>query len=153
MRRWSLHRSSFCNLELDVAAAKRRRARAALEAFTARGVPPVVALALLLGGLLAGVVLGMAQKTESPPKILLENKHVRVREVKIEPGVPYPPHTHQYPHVGVIVRGGKLEFTEKGKSETVDFKDGDAGWREAGVTHSVRHPGQATVHVVEVELK
>src|SRR5262245_31542934 len=113
----------------------------------------LLGFALFLAGLLLGALVGFAQKADSGPKVLLENKQVRVREVKIEPGVPYPPHTHQYPHVGVIVRGGKLEFIEKGKSETVDFKDGDAGWREAGVTHRVRKPAKATVHVVEVELK
>ena len=110
--------------------------------------------------LVIGVAAGAAaQKTadkkaaEEKKRILMENPRVRVREVLIEPGVVYPAHTHQYPHVGVIVKGGKLEFTEKGKADAVEFKDGDAGWREAGVTHSVRNLGKATVHVVEVELK
>jgi mannose-6-phosphate isomerase-like protein (cupin superfamily) len=35
----------------------------------------------------------------------------------------------------------------------VTFKDGDAGWREAGVTHSIRNSGKTAVHVIEVELK
>jgi quercetin dioxygenase-like cupin family protein len=109
--------------------------------------------------LVIGVAAGAAaqktadKKAEEKKRILMENARVRVREVLIEPGVAYPAHTHQYPHVGVIVKGGKLEFTEKGKADAVEFKDGDAGWREGGVTHSVRNLSKTTVHVVEVELK
>ncbi len=99
------------------------------------------------------VAVASAQRPEEKRRTLLENDRVRVREVFIEPGIDYAPHTHQYPHVGVIVKGGKLRFTEQGKAETIEFKDGDAGWRDAGVTHSIRNLGQTTVHVVEVELK
>ena len=113
-----------------------------------RGWPVLFVAAALFGS--AGL---LAQKAADKNRVLLETKQVRVREVLIEPGVAYPAHTHQYPHVGVIVRGGTLEFTEQGKVEKVDFKDGAAGWREANVTHSVRNPGKSTVHVVEVELK
>lgn len=113
----------------------------------------VFLLALLLG-FAAGSLLGQkGVQKEEQKRVVMENARVRVREVKIEPGIAYAPHTHQYAHVGVIVRGGKLEFTEKGKADVVEFKDGDAGWREAGVTHSVRNLGTSTVAVVEVELK
>ena len=110
---------------------------------------------ILLGLAAAGAaaVLAWGQKHEEQRRTLLENDRVRVREVFIEPGIDYSPHTHQYAHVGVIVKGRKLEFTERGKSETVDVKDGDAGWRDSGVTHSIRNIGKTRVHVVEVELK
>ena len=85
-----------------------------------------------------GAIVSLAQKPEEKRKTLLENDRVRVREVLMEPGVEYAPHTHEYAHVGVIVKGGTLQFTEKGKAESVTFKDGAAGWREAGVTHP--HP-------------
>jgi mannose-6-phosphate isomerase-like protein (cupin superfamily) len=100
-----------------------------------------------------GAIVSLAQKPEEKRKNLLENDRVRVREVLMEPGVEYAPHTHEYAHVGVILKGGTLQFTEKGKAESVTFKDGDAGWREAGVTHSIRNSGKTAVHVIEVELK
>ena len=100
-----------------------------------------------------GTMAMLAQKQEEKRKTLLENDRVRVREVWMEPGVEYAPHTHEYAHVGVIVEGGTLQFTEKGKAENVTFKPGNVGWREAGVTHSIRNRGKTTVHVVEVELK
>ncbi len=108
---------------------------------------------LFLGTTAMALVFIFAQKPEEKRRSLMENERVRVREVIIEPGIDYAPHTHQYPHVGVIVKGGKLQFTEKGKSEPVDFKDGDTGWRDSGVTHSIRNIGRTTVHIVEVELK
>lgn len=85
--------------------------------------------------------------------ILFENERVRVRRVILEPGVHHPEHTHDLPHVGVIVKPGTLEFHEGGEIEVVEFQAGDAGWREAGVTHSIVNQSAAPVHVVEVELK
>ncbi len=84
---------------------------------------------------------------------LLENDRVVVRTVILEPGVEYPEHTHDLPHVGVIVRGGTLEFHEGGNVETVEFEPGQAGWRDAGVTHRIVNRSADPVHVVEVELK
>lgn len=86
-------------------------------------------------------------------RILLENDSVRVREVIMQPGVENPEHTHTYPHVGVFVEGGTLEFHEGGEIETATFQKGDAGWREAGVTHRIVNRSETPVHVVEVELK
>ncbi|MGI8783352.1 MAG: cupin domain-containing protein [Acidobacteriota bacterium] len=107
-------------------------------------------LVLLLG---AATVVTLAYKPEEKRVILLENERVRVKEVWIAPGIDYAPHTHDYAHVGVIIKKGTLQFTENGKAETVEFKEGQAGWRGPGVTHSIRNVGKNTVHVVEVELK
>jgi len=47
-----------------------------------------------------------------------------------------------------------LAFVEKGKkNETVNFKSGDAGWRDANVTHEVFSAGKKSIRVIEVELK
>ena len=90
----------------------------------------------------------------SEAKVLLENDRVRVRQVSFQPGVRPGPHTHPYAHVGVILDEGSLGFAEKGKKdETVNFKSGDAGWRDANVTHEVFNAGKKPIRVVEVELK
>lgn len=105
-------------------------------------------------GILALLLLWeLATPAESNREVLLENDRVRVREVILEPGIEGPKHTHQLPHVGVIIRGGKLQFHENDQVEVVEFKPGDAGWREAGVTHSIVNLSATPVHVVEVELK
>jgi mannose-6-phosphate isomerase-like protein (cupin superfamily) len=108
--------------------------------------------AFLAGGL--SYFLQSARAAGSDAKVLLENDKVRVRQVLFQPGVRPGPHTHLYAHVGVILDEGALAFVEKGKKdETVNFKSGDAGWRDANVTHEVFNPGKKPVRVIEVELK
>jgi quercetin dioxygenase-like cupin family protein len=87
--------------------------------------------------------------------IALENNRVRVRDVTFPPGVPDTGlHTHEYPHVGVILTPGSLTFTEPGKpTETTRFETGSVGFREAHVTHQVANPGATPMRVIEVELK
>jgi beta-alanine degradation protein BauB len=112
---------------------------------------------LVCGGLLVGGLsyyVHSAWAAGSEAKVLLENDRVRVRQVVFQPGVRPGPHTHQWAHVGVILDDGSLGFAEKGKKdETVNFKSGDAGWRDANVTHEVFNAGQKPLRVVEVELK
>ena len=87
-------------------------------------------------------------------RIVLENERVRVKEVIFPANVPKTgPHTHDLPHVGVILTAGSLMFSESGKSETVKFAAGDVGFRAANVTHDVGNPGAADMRVIEVELK
>lgn len=90
-----------------------------------------------------------------PVKVVLENDRVRVRDVTFPPGVlDTGMHTHEFPHVGVILTAGSLTFTEPGKPiETTRFETGSAGFREAHVTHQVANPGTAPMRVIEVELK
>ena len=107
---------------------------------------------LLTGGL--SYYLQSASAAGSEAKVLLENDRVRVRQVLFQPGVRPGQHTHPYAHVGVILDEGSLTFVEKGKKdETVNFKSGDAGWRDANVTHEAFNAGTKPVRVVEVELK
>ncbi|HWC76312.1 MAG TPA: hypothetical protein VG778_02560 [Blastocatellia bacterium] len=69
-------------------------------------------------------------------KVLLENDQVRVKEAIFAPGEKPGMHTHDLPHVGVIIDGGTLKFNSPdGKSETLQLKRGDVGYREANVTH------------------
>ena len=93
--------------------------------------------------------------TKSSSKVVLENDRVRVKDVTFAPGITDTGmHTHQLPHVGVILTAGALTFTEPGKpSETVKFASGAVGYREANATHQVTNPGKTPMRVIEVELK
>ena len=87
-------------------------------------------------------------------KIVLENPRVRVRDVTFLPGTSAGMHTHDLPHVGVVIQGGTLVFKyPDGKSETMKLEAGGAGFREANVTHEPTNPGKSAVRVIEVELK
>lgn len=76
-----------------------------------------------------------------------------VRQVILKPGVQEPQHTHELPHVGIIIRGGKLEFHENDEVKTVEFEAGDAGWREAGVTTALSICPRLQFMGEKVELK
>jgi mannose-6-phosphate isomerase-like protein (cupin superfamily) len=88
-------------------------------------------------------------------RIVLENERVRVREAVFPAGVTHTGmHTHEYAHVGVILTGGSLLFTNPdGTTETVEFAPGSVGFRPARATHDVGNPGSEPMRVIEVELK
>src|SRR5262245_33393745 len=89
----------------------------------------------------------------STAKVVLENTRVRVRDVTFPPGVTGM-HTHDLPHVGVVIQGGTLVFKyPDGKSETMNLEAGGVGFREAHVTHEPVNPGSSPVRVIEVEVK
>jgi mannose-6-phosphate isomerase-like protein (cupin superfamily) len=94
-----------------------------------------------------------ASQAQSTSKIVLENDRVRVKDVTFPPGVTGM-HTHDLPHVGVVIDGGVLEFRyPDGTTETAKLPRGGVGYRDANVTHEPVNPGKTPVRVIEVELK
>lgn len=90
---------------------------------------------------------------QSSSKIVFENARVRVKDATFAPGTT-PMHTHDLPHVGVVIQGGTLVFKDPaGKTETLKLEPGGAGYRDANVSHEPTNPGKTPVRVIEVELK
>ncbi|MGH9315315.1 MAG: cupin domain-containing protein [Vicinamibacterales bacterium] len=117
----------------------------------------VLATVALVGGpLTASAVhdsLQVGSESQSSAKIVLDNARVRVRDVTFPPGATGM-HTHELPHVGVVIQGGTLVFKyPDGTSETTKLDAGGVGFREANVTHEPVNPGSLPVRVIEVELK
>jgi mannose-6-phosphate isomerase-like protein (cupin superfamily) len=108
---------------------------------------------LLSTDLSAQAAAGSARKNTS--KVVLENDRVRVKDATFYPEDKHPGmHTHEYPHVGVIIDGGTLKFNSPdGKTETMVLERGGAGYREAHVTHEPINTGTTPVRVIEVEIK
>ena len=101
----------------------------------------------------AGLSPQASGKSQSTVKIVLDNARVRVRDVTFPPGVTGM-HTHDLPHVGVVIQGGTLVFKyPDGMSETMKLDVGGVGFREANVTHEPVNTGSSPVRVIEVELK
>ena len=118
-------------------------------------VGAVVATAAFVCGPLAASTFSVQTpaKAQSTSKIVLENARVRVKDVTFPPGVTGM-HTHDLPHVGVVIQGGTLVFRyPDGKSETAKLEAGGVGYRDANVAHEPTNPGSAPVRVIEVELK
>jgi mannose-6-phosphate isomerase-like protein (cupin superfamily) len=88
-------------------------------------------------------------------RIVLENDRVRVKDATFYPGDENPGmHTHDLPHVGVIIEGGTLMFrSPDAETETMELEAGGVGYREANVTHEPINTGSSPVRVIEVEIK
>jgi mannose-6-phosphate isomerase-like protein (cupin superfamily) len=112
-----------------------------------------------VSGALAGaaatlMVFTAAAAQKSTSKIVLENDKVRVKDAMFEPGDRPGMHTHDVPHVGVIIEGGTLELRgPDGKTETLKLEAGGVGYREANVTHEPINRGKSRIRVIEVEIK
>lgn len=120
-------------------------------------------IALFAAGLLLGAA-GAAAMTDlhrdskaasSSSRVVLENDRVRVKEAIFVPEDRSPGmHTHEYPHVGVVIDGGTLLFRyPDGRTERAELPRGGVGYRAAGVTHEPTNPGKTPIRVIEVELK
>lgn len=117
---------------------------------------------MITGALLCAMILaagravtGAQAGQKSSSKIVLENDRVRVKDAVFAPGdANAGMHTHDLPHVGVVIDGGTLKFNyPDGKTETMDLPRGGVGYREANVTHQPINPGREPVRVIEVEIK
>ncbi len=93
-------------------------------------------------------------------RVLLENDHVRVLEVRIKPGQTVPVHTHRWPSV-VQVRTasdflrrdaeGKLTFDSRTAGSAQNAPD--VVWTPPLPPHSVENIGASEIHLIAVELK
>jgi mannose-6-phosphate isomerase-like protein (cupin superfamily) len=115
-------------------------------------------------GLAAGVVgtslvvhtvVPLIAAATNTSRVVLENDRVRVKEAIFQPNTPTPGmHTHDLPHVGVVIDGGKMIFrAPDGTTETMTLERGGVGYRGANVTHEPVNLGTTPVRVIEVELK
>jgi quercetin dioxygenase-like cupin family protein len=85
-------------------------------------------------------------------KVILDNKQVRVMDVRTKPGEKLPMHSHPN-HVIYYLAGGTTKFTlADGKTDTVTSKAGQVIWHNAE-THTVENVGKTETHGLDIELK
>jgi quercetin dioxygenase-like cupin family protein len=128
-----------------------------ISGFTAGLALGLLAAAALVSGPLTASAVEVSPQgrgaSSSTATVVLDNARVRVRDVTFPPGVTGM-HTHELPHVGIVIQGGTLVFRyPDGKSETMNLEVGGVGFREANVTHEPVNSGSSPVRVIEVELK
>ena len=94
--------------------------RAMKRPFASFAAGVVLGCVLTAGVLVSGAVTASSidlapQATgKSVAKVVLDNARVRVRDVTFPPGETAM-HTHELPHVGVIIQGGTLVFRVPGR--------------------------------------
>jgi quercetin dioxygenase-like cupin family protein len=109
----------------------------------------VLTLAFVIKAATAQDVLEVAPEQY---KVLFENEHVRVLEVRMKPGDKQEMHTHPAT-VHIELTSGKIKFTyPNGRTVTCEGKAGEAGWVDP-VKHSLVNVGDTEIHAYIVELK
>lgn len=85
-------------------------------------------------------------------KVLLENDHVRVLDVRLKRGKKSPMHSHPT-YIAYMLADIQVRFTgPDGKTADVETPEGQAVWRDAE-THSAENIGSSELHVLNFELK
>jgi quercetin dioxygenase-like cupin family protein len=85
--------------------------------------------------------------------LLLENKKVRVMEIKLKPGEKSPMHNHPNDHVIYVVKDAQFKLSfPNGKNDVFDLKTGKVLWIEAG-SHQTENIGLTDGHCIVVETK
>lgn len=80
------------------------------------------------------------------------NAHAHVLEYASKPGQKEAMHSH--PAILLyVIKGGKLKSTTPdGKSQIIEYKDGDIAWREP-ITHTIENVGTTEVRALLIETK
>ena len=93
-------------------------------------------------------------------RLLFENEHVRVLEVRIGPGQFVPVHTHRWPSVVRTVSSGDFVRRDGDGNVTFDSRQTtsqsavpEAQWLAPLPPHSVENVGSSEIWLFSVELK
>jgi beta-alanine degradation protein BauB len=82
---------------------------------------------------------------------VMENDRVRVLKVVFKPGDKAV--THHHPdHVIYVLKGGKMQLTSEGKTDTLDLQTGQAVFLNAQ-NHEAINLGNSEIDLIVVELK
>lgn len=84
-------------------------------------------------------------------RVVFENEHVRILEVRVQEGRKLPMHSHP-PRAVVAIGSYRLQATDAdGSVDTFDRRPGDVGWTEHEEHEATVLEGP--VHAIEVEVK
>ena len=117
------------------------------------GTLGVLVVSLLLV-FVAGMALAqdLAKLSPQDVKVLLENDRVRVLEVRHQPGVKEPMHSHPA-YVSYYLDATRVKVTTPdGKSVEKDRKAGEVQYN-GPTTHALENIGTTEQHVLVIELK
>jgi quercetin dioxygenase-like cupin family protein len=88
-------------------------------------------------------------------EVVFENEHVRVWEVRLEPGGEQPWHLHHNPYLVIAIEGAenRMEFLDGDESRLMQETVGRVVYRDAGKVHNLRNEGETRYVNRLIELK
>jgi beta-alanine degradation protein BauB len=98
---------------------------------------------------------GEVQLGDIGTSIVFENEHVRVWEVRLEPGQVQTWHQHEHPYLIVGIEGGdnRMEFLDGSEPRDMRETAGRVVYRDAGKVHKLTNVGTTRYVNRLVELK
>lgn len=110
-------------------------------------------LAVILAFVMSGILTAQGDKSKDEwRKLKIENEHVRVVEVTLQPGQKTPAHTHPT-HFLYVINGGKLEVKfDDGEVQNWDLPDGEFMWSEPERSHVSTNTGNKPLKFLLVEF-
>ena len=100
-----------------------------------------------------GNIPDVLELSNSRYKLLLENKKVRVMEIRLKPREKSPMHNHPNDHVIYVVKDAEFKLSfPNGKTNEFDLKEGQVLWIEAG-SHETGNIGTTDGLCIVVETK
>lgn len=100
-----------------------------------------------------GNIPDVLEVSNSRYKLLLENKKVRVMEIRLKPREKSPMHNHPNDHVIYVVKDAEFKLSfPNGKTNEFDLKEGQVLWIEAG-SHETENIGTTAGLCIVVETK
>lgn len=100
----------------------------------------------------ASLAQDVAKVAPNNVKVLLENDHVRVLDVRLKPGEKIGMHSHPAHVIYALTSGKSKSISSDGKTEEMEIKAGEARWND-GQTHISENAAPTEAHVVLVEMK
>ncbi len=88
-------------------------------------------------------------------EIVLENEHVRVWEVRLEPGDVQEWHLHEHPYLIIGIEGAEnlMEYLDGSEARQLSEHPGRVVYREAGSVHKLTNVGETLYVNRLIELK
>jgi quercetin dioxygenase-like cupin family protein len=113
---------------------------------------------MILGIFATAVTLGgqrLASEKVVPPQVLVDNSKVRMVRWVLKPGEGTPLHSHDLPHVSVVIHGSTIHaVSADGKVSDTHDKTGEAEFVPGGQPrHSFSNVGTETFESISIELK
>jgi beta-alanine degradation protein BauB len=98
-------------------------------------------------------ILDVLEVPNSGYNLIMENKKVRVMEMKLKPGEKSLMHNHPNDHVVYVFNNAKFKLSfPDGNSNEFELKAGQALWIEAG-PHETENIGTTNGHNLITEIK
>lgn len=93
--------------------------------------------------------------TDVGTSVVFENEHVRVWEVRLEPGEVQQWHKHDHPYliIGIESANNRMEFLDGSEARHMDETAGHVVYRSAGKVHRLTNEGRTRYVNRLVELK